>query len=155
MIIKANMTVKEIVSMILRKTVLPFFFTAFFAMNVFAGNCQIFIEITGVRINGGKINAKVFSTEKEYKKDLPFASFVLESRNTIITHTLDLPEGEYVIALFQDTNNNGKLDRNFFNIPKEPIGLTTYKGGIPGNFDKQKITVNKNTGKITLQLIEF
>lgn len=146
---------EKIVAMILKKIVLPLFFTAFFAVNVFAGNCQIVVEVTGVKINGGKIYAKVFSTEKEYKKDTPFATFVLESRNSVITHKLDLPEGEYVIAVFQDTNNNGKLDNNFFNIPKEPVGMTNYIGGIPGDFNKRKIQINEKTVKITLQLIEL
>jgi uncharacterized protein (DUF2141 family) len=103
----------------------------------------------------GKIYVKIFSNEKEYKKDTPFMSFVLESRNSIITHKLDLPEEEYVIAVFQDTNNNGKSDNNFFNKPKEPVGMTNYKGGIPGDFNKQKIHINENSVKITLQLIEL
>ena len=124
-------------------------------MNVFAGNCQIVVEVTGVKINGGKIYANVYSNENEYKKEIPFASFSLESRNTVITHELELPEGEYVIAIFQDTNNNGKLDTNFFNIPKEPVGMTNYKGSIPGNFSKLKVPVNSNNLKITIQLIEF
>ena len=138
-----------------KKIVLTLFFTAVFAMNVFAGNCQIIIEITGVKINGGKIYANVYSNENEYKKEISFASFALESRNTVITHKLDLPEGEYVIAIFQDTNNNGKLDKNFFNIPKELVGMTNYKGGIPGNFNKLKIPVNSNNLKIKIQLIEL
>lgn len=148
-------SVKKNVEFIFRKIVLPLFFTAFFAINGFAGNCQIVIEIIGVQVNGGKIYANVFSTESEYKKDKPFTTFTLESRNTVITHKLDLPEGEYVIAIFQDTNNNGKLDTNFFNIPKEPVGMTNYKGGIPGNFNKLKIPVNSNNLKITIQLIEL
>ena len=153
--IENNFSVKEIVAMILRKIVLSLFFIAFFTINVFAGNCQIVVEITGVKINGGKIYAKIFSTEKEYKKDMPFATFVLDSRNSVITNKLELPEGEYVISVFQDTNNNGKLDNNFFNIPKEPVGMTNYKGGIPGDFKKQKIPVNEKTDKITIQLIEL
>ena len=55
-------------------------------------------------------------------------------------------QGEYLIAIFYDTNNNGILDTNLFGFPKEPVGLSNYKGGIPGGFDKQKIPIN--IGKI-------
>ncbi|NVK05012.1 MAG: DUF2141 domain-containing protein [Flavobacteriia bacterium] len=35
-----------------------------------------------------------------------------------------LPEGEYAIAVFQDINGNGKLDKNFFGVPTEPYGFS-------------------------------
>jgi uncharacterized protein (DUF2141 family) len=61
-------------------------------------------------------------------------------------------EGEYLIALFQDTNNNGVLDTNFLNFPKEPVGLSNYNGGIPGGFNKQKIPINAVSNKITINI---
>lgn len=38
--------------------------------------------------------------------------------------TLEIPEGTYAIALFIDTNNNKKIDTNFFGIPKEQFGFS-------------------------------
>ncbi|HEV7330548.1 MAG TPA: DUF2141 domain-containing protein [Flavisolibacter sp.] len=35
-----------------------------------------------------------------------------------------LEKGTYAIALFQDLNNNGKLDKNFFGIPTEPYAFS-------------------------------
>jgi uncharacterized protein (DUF2141 family) len=35
-----------------------------------------------------------------------------------------LAAGSYTIALFQDINNNGKLDTNFMGIPKEPYAFS-------------------------------
>lgn len=34
------------------------------------------------------------------------------------------PAGQYAISAFHDKNGNGKLDRNIFRIPSEPIGLS-------------------------------
>ena len=31
----------------------------------------------------------------------------------------DVPAGTFAIAVFHDTNSNGKLDKNFLGIPKE------------------------------------
>jgi uncharacterized protein (DUF2141 family) len=41
-----------------------------------------------------------------------------------ITVELLLPAGEYALSVFQDTNDNGKLESNFIGIPKEPAGLS-------------------------------
>ena len=36
----------------------------------------------------------------------------------------DLPYGEYAISVYQDKNDNGKLDTGLFGIPKEPFGFS-------------------------------
>lgn len=36
----------------------------------------------------------------------------------------NLPKGVYAISLYHDKNGNGKCDRNFFGIPKEPYGFS-------------------------------
>jgi len=67
-----------------------------------------------------------------------------------------LPNGEYVISMFQDKNGNGKLDTYFFGIPKEPIGITNYfKKGIPGGFNKLKIQINEDKMIIKIKMIHF
>jgi uncharacterized protein (DUF2141 family) len=36
----------------------------------------------------------------------------------------NIPEGTYAVAIFQDNNDNGKLDENIFGAPKEPFGFS-------------------------------
>lgn len=36
----------------------------------------------------------------------------------------DLPYGVYALAIYHDVNNNGKLDKSFVGIPKEPYGFS-------------------------------
>ncbi len=36
----------------------------------------------------------------------------------------NLPHGEYAISVYHDENSNGKLDTNFFGIPKEKTGVS-------------------------------
>jgi len=125
-------------------------------INLFAGNNVTFtLDITGINVNEGKIYVKIYSNERDYKKDIPCISFVLESVSGNITHLFDIPEGEYLIALFQDTNNNGVLDTNFLNVPKEPVGLSNYNGGIPGGFNKQKFQINAISNKITINILRI
>ena len=136
-----------------KKIVSLAFLTLLCIGNLFAGNNITFtLDITGINVNDGKIYVKIYSNESDYKKDIPYISFTLESVSKNITYSFDIPEGEYLIALFQDTNNNGMLDTNFLNVPKEPVGLSNYNGGIPGGFNKQKIPLNAISNRIKINM---
>jgi uncharacterized protein (DUF2141 family) len=139
--------------MILKKTVLVTFLVGFLTVNVFAENVHIIVEITGVNTNGGNVYCVVFSKEQDYKKDIPYTSFILESTDSVLAYKLNLPESEYFISAFQDTNGNRKLDTGFMGIPKEPVGISNYSGrGVPGGFNKHRVAVNSGTGKISVNL---
>ncbi|BCS96287.1 hypothetical protein DSLASN_19190 [Desulfoluna limicola] len=36
----------------------------------------------------------------------------------------EIPAGEYALLVYYDENNNGKIDKNFIGIPKEPLGFS-------------------------------
>jgi uncharacterized protein (DUF2141 family) len=123
--------------------------------NIFANNFPITIEIHGVALYGGKIAVAIFSNENDFKKKIPFESFWTESTNITIMYDVDLPEGDYVITVYQDINNNGRLDSFLFR-PREPVGMTNYDGkGIPGGFHKLKVQVNNATKKIVISLVNI
>ena len=136
-----------------KKIILVLFFIIFGTVNVFANNIRTVIEITGVNVNGGSVHVGVFTNERDHRRDIPFAEFILESTSSTLTHELDLPEGDCLVWAYQDSNNNGKLDTGFFGIPNEPIALTNYSGrGIPGGFNKHKVPVNRSIIKISVNL---
>ena len=121
--------------------------------SAFADNISVTIEISGVRINGGLVYAAVYSNENDYKAEKPFAKFILNPTNSKVSHVLELPEGEYVVSVFQDLNSNEILDENFFGIPSEPIGKTNYGlRGAPGGFNKLKTPVNKGSSKLFVNM---
>jgi len=41
---------------------------------------------------------------------------------TVVFH--DLPVGQYAVSVFQDGNDNGRLDTNIFGIPRERFGFS-------------------------------
>jgi len=90
------------------KIMLAVFLAVSGSVNVFAKNINIAVELTGVTLNGGNVHFFVFSNEQDYKKDIRFKSFTLESTNSVLSYILDLPEGDNLISAFQDTNGNGK-----------------------------------------------
>lgn len=57
-----------------------------------------------------------------------FASKVVPATKGTTTVILDsLPAGTYAIALYQDQNNNGQMDKNWIGIPTEPLGFSKAK----------------------------
>ena len=43
---------------------------------------------------------------------------------SLVTVPIDLPVGEWAVALTQDVNNNDRLDKNFVGIPTEPYAFS-------------------------------
>ena len=134
-----------------KKIAVLIFLVMVIGSNVFA-TTNFTLDITGIEINNGQIHVKVFSNEREYKNDIPYIFFVLESTSSGIIHTLEIPDGEYLIVVFQDTNNNGVLDTNFLGIPREPSGISNYTEGIPVGWRKHKFQVNNNLNRIMINI---
>ena len=67
------------------------------------------------------------------------------------TTLADLPYGEnYTIAIFHDVNDNGKMDKNFVGVPKEPYGFSNNarsKWG-PPKYEIAKFELNQKVLKI-------
>ena len=122
-----------------------------FSVKTFA-DVNFTLEITGIEVNKGKIYVDLFSNANDYRKVIPNFSFVLESTTSSIIHRFDIAEGEYVIAIYQDTNNNGDMDTNFLGIPKEPFAISNYRGGIPWSFNRLKYPINNNSNRITMSM---
>jgi len=123
------------------------------AGNAFADNIRVSLEINNVAVGGGMVYVAVYSNENDYKNERAYFSFILESTAAALTYSLELPEGEYVVSAFQDTNNNGRLDETIFWIPTEPVGKTNYNHrGAPGNFNRLKVPVDNNSTTITVNM---
>ena len=127
-----------------------------YSTSIFANQLNVTIEINEVLPNQGKIVIAIFNSKNGYKKKIPYKALTIDSTSTTLLVDEVLPNGEYVISMFQDKNGNGKLDTYFFGIPKEPIGITNYfKKGIPGGFNKLKIQVNEDKMIIKIKMIHY
>jgi uncharacterized protein (DUF2141 family) len=120
--------------------------------NLAANEISFSVEVQGVVVNGGMIYGAVYSNNNTYRNTQPEYTFRGEPISSVLTFNLQIPAGEYVFQVYQDTNNNGRLDFGLFNIPKEPIGISNWNGrGIPGNFDRHKLSIN-NGAQIIIQM---
>jgi uncharacterized protein (DUF2141 family) len=83
-------------------TVLLLLATTLWAFQSSTQQPSLDISILNVRKNGGKIVVALYQDDSA---------------------TLTVPPGKYAVSVYQDVNENGKLDQNFLGIPKEPIGF--------------------------------
>ena len=121
--------------------------------NCFGDNIHVTIEINGVTVNNGLVYAAVYSNESDYKNDTAFTRFILQPDNTTLTYLLDLPEGEYVVSVFQDRNGDEKPNSTIFGIPTEHIGITNYnRRGAPGAFNRLKTSINNSSTRLIVNM---
>ena len=107
---------------------------------------KLTVEITNVTSEEGQIILAIYNSSENYDKRIAFQEVKLKPEIDTVIFETNLPDGEYLVMLVHDINNNGKLDTSFIGMPKEPVGLSNYDGkGIPGKFKKHKFSVNENT----------
>lgn len=53
----------------------------------------------------------------------------VSSSDTLVLELDNIPYGTYAALLHHDVNGNGKMDTNFFGIPKEGVGFSGNKMG--------------------------
>ncbi|MCT4643140.1 MAG: DUF2141 domain-containing protein [Bacteriovoracaceae bacterium] len=114
-----------------------------FSMNVHS-------EILTINIKRYKAKSKprigvlVFDKEKGFPKKEDSAIFrdFFHSSNIKIK----LKKGTYAISVFEDENNDGKLNTNFIGIPKEGVGFSNNSKLIfgPPDFEDSKILLDES-----------
>ena len=139
---KKNFSFKKIVLMVLIQIVCSIFLFAEEA----AEEKKLTVEITNVTSEEGQIILAIYNSSENYDKRIAFEEVKLKPEMGSVIFETNVPDGEYLVMLVHDVNNNGKLDTSFIGMPKEPVGLSNYDGkGIPGKFKKHKFSVNENT----------
>ena len=105
-----------------------FFLLSILGSQLFAkGQTLIQVEVSGISSKKGEILAALFSTEKGFPNDASKAfktAKALPSNGKATLQFNQVPDGKYAIALFHDTNGDGKLNTNILGIPKEGYGVS-------------------------------
>jgi uncharacterized protein (DUF2141 family) len=78
------------------------------------------VNIDGFENNKGKLYYQLVDTKE---KPIKQAAEVIENKQVKV-EIKDLSAGKYAVRIFQDENDNKKMDKGMFGIPKEPWGLS-------------------------------
>ena len=90
------------------------------------GKCSLIIHVTGFRNTKGLLGAELFTSSAGWPEDVSKSfrheHFPIEGDHA--TARFDhLPAGRYGVVVLHDENENQKLDRNIFLVPKEGFGF--------------------------------
>jgi uncharacterized protein (DUF2141 family) len=125
---------------------------------IFSTNAQenetfdLTIEVNGIKNNQGKIFIAIYDSEETFlNKATGIIAEIKHKKSTGIFK--GLKKGTYAVSLFQDENNNQKMDTKIFGIPKEPYGFSNGASGFmgPPKFKDAKFHLDSNK-KITVNI---
>lgn len=105
------------------------FFTLLF-MNTPGETHTLTVTIHKINNLEGTLEIALFDNGDRFMEEgQAYKSISIEVENDSETFEFkNLPKGDYAISLYHDKNGNGKCDRNFFGIPKEPYAFSNnYK----------------------------
>lgn len=107
---------------------------------------KLTVVVKNIEVSKGSVVLAVFNNENSFLKK-PAAQQVIKASSGIVEFSFSLPEGDYAVAIYQDVNDNRKLDKNWLGIPKEPYGFSNNfrpKFSAPG-FNDCKFTITRLT----------
>ena len=118
------------------------------------------IKITVENLNTdkkGNVRIAIYKSESTFLEDGKEAYWaVVKAEGNSVTYKFSkIPVGTYAIAVFQDVNKNGKLDKNMLGAPTERYG---FSKNIYGNFsapDFEDVSFTVNSGKMRILTIRI
>ena len=116
----------------------------------------IVIRITGLSSEQAPVRVAVFNSEEGWLDDATAVyKTVLDGEGREREWRIrNVRYGEYAAAVFQDENRDGKLNRNFVGIPKEPYGFSRDARGAfgPARWKDAKFVVTTATKELQIKL---
>jgi uncharacterized protein (DUF2141 family) len=89
------------------------------------GKTTLTVDIQNVKSKTGKLYVALYEPCDGFpSKCKPVAGQALLASTNPARLTFSVEPGQYAIALYHDVNDNGKMDKGMFGIPKEPYGFS-------------------------------
>lgn len=116
---------------------------------------MIQIQITGLKSNAGQVLIALTNSKENYdSREEAYQGQEVTIKNKKATAVFtEIPHGTYAIKLYHDINKNGKLDSNFFGVPKEPYGFSNNARGRfgPPSFEKTQFSLFTDTLTVSIE----
>lgn len=114
------------------------------------------VKVTNVNKKKGEVMVALFASPTGFPYETSNA--IQRQKGTAVNGTAevtftDIKRGTYAIALFHDTNGDGKLNTNFIGIPKEGYGVSnnTYNTFSAPGYKESSFTHN-SVSELTIQM---
>ena len=125
-------------------------FVFLFCSIVAAQTGSVKIEVNGLKNSKGVVQIGLYNSEEDFPQiDKIYKGFYVDAEKDSVSYFIShIITGKYAIAVFHDENENGKLDKNIFGIPKESYGFSNNKFGTFGPPDYKDISFTVVDNKI-------
>ncbi|MBF9221941.1 DUF2141 domain-containing protein [Hymenobacter ruricola] len=112
---------------------------------------SVTVTVTSLVSTTAAVRLYFYNTREGFLKSgkWAFSKSVKPAGKSEFTLPVELPRGEWAVAITQDLNNNDKIDKNFLGIPTEPYAFSNNVRptvAAPG-FDECKFMVD-GPGKV-------
>lgn len=84
----------------------------------------ITIEVHNVRNNHGQLRVDVCPKARFLADGCPWHTNLPAHPGTMIFTIAGVPPGDYAVQAFHDENDNDRIDRGLFGLPKEGVGFS-------------------------------
>ena len=112
------------------------------SVSLYSQTYKVTLHISGIVPDAGTIQVSIHDSEKSFSSHIPYKILEITPAHQTADCCIDLPAGEYAFCIYQDSNNDGRLNTNMIGIPKEPFGFSNYNGkSVPGNFNRHKVSI--------------
>ncbi|MCH1930377.1 DUF2141 domain-containing protein [Shewanella sp. A25] len=122
------------------------------------------VTLSGLQSDQGKLVVRVYNSDKQWLSDKPNEIYKLHTINLKdqvkdekLEFSLDLPDGDYALSVFQDKDEDGALKSNWIGIPREPVAISNNAKGSMGapEFKDAKFQIAGQPVLQTLNLANF
>ena len=94
------------------------FFSGIFSNN----DTTLTVVVSNIEVGKGTVVVSIWNDPDLFLKK-PMLSKSMKADSTSLEFSFPLAGGTYAISVYQDINENQKLDLGMFNKPKEPVGF--------------------------------
>ena len=119
----------------------------------FAQNSNLTVTVLGIKNNTGMLTVELYNAKGKFLKT-PYKTVSSPIKSNAATITfIGIPNTEYTVMTYHDENNNGKLDKNFIGMPKEPVACSNNAKGFmgPPKYEDAKFTITADS-KINIKM---
>lgn len=104
---------------------------------------DLVIHVDNVKSAAGQVMVALYDNADGFLKHPVRAEKAKADKAGTTLVFYDVAPGDYGFAVFQDTNDNGRMDRNLMGIPTEPIAFSNNAQGRmgPPDFAAVKLAV--------------
>lgn len=108
---------------------------------------EITLKMENLKPQKSVVFVAIFQNSDTFLGEKRFKSVKIDNPGeTSVSKKILLPQGTYGIAVFQDLNENEKLDKNFIGIPNEPYCFSNGAAGHfgPPSWDEARVKIEND-----------